>query len=147
MNIPDELNEKQKIFGIEYLKDFNGTRAATAAGWAAHSAHVTASQQLKIPKVREYINNLIEENLDSTKSELRKRVLDEISSIAFDTGDPIKNSSGEIIGTRKTDKLKALELLGKYGTLFIDKQEIKHKIDAPISITIQGVEPEIRDSE
>jgi hypothetical protein len=147
MNIPDELNEKQKLFCIEYLKDFNGTRAAIAAGFSENSAHVIASQQLRILKVRNYINEQIEENLNATKSELRQKVLDEIQSIAFDTGEPIKNSSGEIIGTRKTDKLKALELLGKYGTLFIDKQEIKHKIDAPISITIQGVEPEIRDSE
>lgn len=48
---------KKSRFIDEYMKDFNGTRAAKAAGYAEASAHVTASQLLKDPKVSSCIES------------------------------------------------------------------------------------------
>lgn len=45
----DTLNTRQNIFVLEYTKDFNGRRSAIAAGYAPHSADVTASKMLRIP--------------------------------------------------------------------------------------------------
>jgi len=44
------------IFVKEYRKDRNGTRAAIAAGFAAKSAHVTASRLLRNAKVKAQID-------------------------------------------------------------------------------------------
>jgi phage terminase small subunit len=45
------LTRKERLFVGEYLLDFNGTRAAIRAGYAARSAHVTASRVLRKAEV------------------------------------------------------------------------------------------------
>jgi len=45
------MTPRQRAFVREYLKDFNGKQAAIRAGYAAHSAEVTASKLLRVPKV------------------------------------------------------------------------------------------------
>ena len=47
----DGLTRRERLFVGEYLTDFNGTRAAIRAGYAARSAHVTASRVLRKAKV------------------------------------------------------------------------------------------------
>lgn len=49
------LNPKQEQFVAEYLIDLNGKQAAIRAGYAAHSAEVTASRLLRLAKVRDLI--------------------------------------------------------------------------------------------
>jgi phage terminase small subunit len=45
------LTNKQARFVAEYAKDGNGTRSAIAAGYAESSAHVTAYDLLRNPKI------------------------------------------------------------------------------------------------
>ena len=47
------LNIRQEKFVLEYLKDGNATRAATAAGYSAKTAHVQGCNLLKHPNVAE----------------------------------------------------------------------------------------------
>lgn len=42
-----KLNAREKLFVAEYLKDFNGTRAAIAAGYSKRSAYELASRLLR----------------------------------------------------------------------------------------------------
>jgi phage terminase small subunit len=73
---------RQIIFVREYAKDFNGTRAAIAAGCPKRSAHVTASRWLKLAKVQEDIQRGI--NRVSAKLEISAdRVLGELAKLAF----------------------------------------------------------------
>lgn len=51
----DELNERQKRFVAEYIKDFNGSRAARAAGYSEVTAGTTAYGLLQ----RQYIRDAI----------------------------------------------------------------------------------------
>lgn len=44
--------EKYKIFVEEYLKDYNGTKAAIAAGYSEKSAYSKANQLLKTSEVK-----------------------------------------------------------------------------------------------
>jgi len=53
-----DLTERQRLFCLYYIKSFNGTMSATKAGYAADSAHVTASQLLRNPKVSTEIKRL-----------------------------------------------------------------------------------------
>lgn len=57
IDIP-ELTEKQKLFCLYYIKNFNATMAAIKAGYSKESAHVEGSRLLKNDKVRNYIKLL-----------------------------------------------------------------------------------------
>jgi phage terminase small subunit len=46
-----DLTPKERAFVTSYLVDGNGTQAAIRAGYAKQSAHVTASQLLRKPKI------------------------------------------------------------------------------------------------
>ena len=141
-----QLTEKQQLFCIEYLKDFNATQSAIRAGYSEDSAKQIGSENLSKPYLRKHIDSLIEETLNATKTELRKQVIDEIKTIAFDTGELITDSKGETIGVRNADKIKALELLGKYATLFENKTTVDLNVNTPVQIIIEGVKPETTDS-
>jgi len=78
----DGLNAKQERFVLEYLLDFNGTKAAIRAGYSEKSAHSTATTLLKNPKVSSAMRNKIAEKegvFDIKKND----VLNELGKIAF----------------------------------------------------------------
>jgi len=58
-----KLTRKQKAFCIEYVKDFNGQKAAERAGYSQRTARNTASRLLKI----DTIANKIDKHLESLK--------------------------------------------------------------------------------
>lgn len=77
-----ELSEKQKKFAKEYLKDFNGARAARDAGYSKKTADRIAYENLRKPEVIEYLTKLQEKKKD--KFELsEERITNELVSIAF----------------------------------------------------------------
>ncbi len=47
----DELNERQRLFCLYYVKSFNATQSAIKAGYSPDSAHVTGDRLLKNEKV------------------------------------------------------------------------------------------------
>lgn len=110
------MTDKQTIFVSEYLKDFNATRAAKAAGYSDKTAPEIGSENLKKPNIREAIEKYINETLDNDKMTLKREIINELRTIAFMRGEEIN----------ETAKLRAIELLGKYMAMFTDKQEIEH---------------------
>lgn len=124
------LNEKQKRFCDEYLIDFNATRAYKAVYKVGDKISEAASSRLlRNVKVKNY---LAEKSKEATKDVKvsRERVLDELATIAFADNEALEEgnivSSFEVsiggfagkVVKRKIDKLKALEMLGKYFKLF-----------------------------
>jgi phage terminase small subunit len=74
-----KLTEKQKKFAKEYQKDFNGTRAAKAAGYSPTSAHDIASENLRKPEIAEVIKKDVEKRLESAELDadwILKRIMD-----------------------------------------------------------------------
>ena len=68
--LQNELTSKQRLFCSEYILDWNGARAARAAGYSENSAKETASEILTKPNIQEYIElikNDIEGELGITK--------------------------------------------------------------------------------
>ncbi len=53
-----KLTEKQKRFCEEYLVDLNATQAAIRAGYSKKSAYSIGEENLKKPKIRNYICEL-----------------------------------------------------------------------------------------
>jgi len=55
-----ELTPQQELFIKEYLVDFNGTRAAKAAGYSVKTAYSIASENLRKPEIATKIRAVLE---------------------------------------------------------------------------------------
>lgn len=78
----EDLTDKQRLFVMEYMRDFNITRAAMAAGYSKRSAHVVGWDTLKNPKVQAEVQRLKE--VYTTKLGLDiQRIISEYMKIAF----------------------------------------------------------------
>ena len=125
------LTPRQRLFCLEYLKDFNGTQAAIRAGYSKKTANEQASRLL----ANVNIQNLIKENNAKVEKssimdiqEIQERLtalargeVDEEVVVIENIGD--FTSEARVI-TKKVsakDQTKALELLGKTNGLFVDK--------------------------
>lgn len=168
--LKEPLNDKQLLFCKEYLIDFNGSRAAKAAGYSEKSAPTTANDILNYPYVQKYLTYLISARAKRLEVTADK-VVQEIAKIAFHNVEDlldyfdgnvlfndldqmkfpeiIKNITikeitrngkrfGQIAKIEVYDKVKALELLGKYTAIFEETLNLKNhggKFDAPQQVT------------
>lgn len=76
------VRQRRTRFVTEFLKDFNATRAAKAAGYSAHSAGVQGSALLADPEVQAEIeakNAALNKKLEVTV----ERVREELAKLAF----------------------------------------------------------------
>jgi len=64
---PKRLTPMQRLFALEYIKDFNGTRAASAAGFSERTAAQQAHQLLHNPLVAAEIEKQKRDRLERTK--------------------------------------------------------------------------------
>lgn len=76
------LTEKQKIFCSEYILDWNGTRAAIAAGYSESSAREIASQNLTKLNILAHIK-YIQANLEIEAGISRLKVINEWKKMGF----------------------------------------------------------------
>ena len=143
------LTPKQKRFCEEYLIDMNATQAAMRAGYSERTAYSMGQRLLKKVEVQEYIQKRMT-SLEYRTGITQERVLNEIAAVAFanitdyaqvvdgkikltlteDLTDEQKKGLAVIkegkfgIEVKTYDKLKALQMLGDYLSLFTDKQRL-----------------------
>ena len=87
---------KQDQFIAEYLKDFNATQSAKRAGYSPKTAYSQGHRLLKKAEVQEKIQKAIEEVLETQKSILKYKTLNELQAIAFsDVTEDVKIVSRE----------------------------------------------------
>ncbi len=115
------LTAKQQVFATEYLIDLNATQAAIRAGYSKKTAESQGSRLLRNVKVKEHLSELgtkRSERCEITSDE----VLQEIAKIAF-----VNLDEEAMVEHRArisvSEKLKALEQLGKHLKLFTDRVE------------------------
>ena len=144
-----KMTAKQQRFCDEYLTDLNATQAAIRAGYSEKTAGVTAAENLKKPKIQEYIK----QRMDEKESELiadQDEVLKYLTSVLRGTskseeiviegcGDGISEARTMTKQPSEKDKLKAAELLGKRYGLYTDK------IAAEIVQPVFGGEEDLED--
>lgn len=117
-----ELTEKQRLFCIFYIQNFNATQAAIKAGYSKESAYIIGYENLRKPYIKKYLSELkkMHEN-DLLLTE--KRIIERYSKIAFsDMSDylteegSLKNVS-ELDGTLiKKIKIKKKEVDNEFGS-------------------------------
>ena len=78
----EELTGKQKKFCEEYIYDFNGTRAAIAAGYSENTASEMAYENLNKPQIKAYLK-VLQSDLEKTSGITRLKVLREHEKLAF----------------------------------------------------------------
>lgn len=104
--IPHALRPKQQKFVEEYLVDLNGKQAAVRAGYAAGSAHVTASRLLSRPDIR----NLVASALGDRFGVTHCAIVEELAAIAFhNIGDYMDWAEGRV-SVVPSSKLTAYQL-------------------------------------
>lgn len=152
MSEESQLTDRQEQFCQLYTVYWNATRAAKEAGYSEHTAMEQGYQLLQKPSVKKRIDELSEHALKEVGIS-RQRILLELSRIAFgsmhdlaswnESGVRFKPSdelspddascvaevsetvteSGGSLKIKRFDKVKALELLGRYQKLFADRVE------------------------
>ncbi|MBK5722583.1 terminase small subunit [Dysgonomonas sp. Marseille-P4677] len=149
------LTDKQEMFCLEYIKDFNATKAAARSGYSESTAYSIGSENLSKPEIQTRIAELMEQRRTDVKVDANyvlKRLIEidtlDVADIVNEKGDikPISQwskawrtsvnaidvsvlNTGDIEAFLKKvkmpDKLKNLELLGKH----IDVQAFKEKVE------------------
>jgi phage terminase small subunit len=126
-NMPKQtkLNPKQKHFVEEYLKTYNAAEACRLVGFSESMAN----KLMQNPLVSNEINKGIDISLKKAKVDNRS-VLGQLAQIAMEQ-DPVTK------GMRWSDKLRALELLGKHLGMFREQETDQGKIPQ-VTINFEG---------
>lgn len=158
-----KLTDKQKRFVEEYLLDLNATQAAIRAGYSARNADKIGPELLGNTRVADAVSVKMAERSRRTGIS-QDRVVQELARIAFvNPQDVIDTETGRIkpgaseddlaciqsIKVKKTetarsttverevrlsDKMRALELLGKHLGMYKDKVDMNADLDLNITI-------------
>ncbi len=162
------LTNKQEIFISEYLKSWNATKAAIAAGYSERTAYSIGSELLKKPEIASHVRERIEANA-MTANEVLGRLAAHARGDIMDLVDPhtftldwdkakergatnlVKKVKQTIINNEKTeqqteifefemyDAQAALVHIGKQLGLFVSKTEVTGKDGEPLAIQINRV--------
>jgi phage terminase small subunit len=136
----NNLNEKQKAFCREYIKDFNATQAAIRAGYTKRNTNRIGSRLLSKVDIREYIDELKKEA--AVKSRVTPEwILSKLEQVVEmglgeqETDVLVKDSYGVGLTQTETRKMtkadlaaakSALDLLGRYHGIFTDNTKVEH---------------------
>ena len=127
------LTPRQRRFVSAYLINLNASEAARASGYKGKNADVVGDRIKKHPLVRVGIDKALSEAMGADASTLKHKVLEELRKEAFETETIVSMQAGEESFDRYNPaKMKALELLAKYGGLLIEKHEHTGKDGGPI---------------
>ncbi|WP_339167068.1 terminase small subunit [Brevibacillus sp. FSL L8-0520] len=81
-NEDGSLTEKQRLFVLEYLRDFNATRAAMAVGYSKKTAYAIGWENLRKPQIQAEIKRQKEAMADELGVSVQ-RIIAEYMKIAF----------------------------------------------------------------
>ena len=104
------LTKKNRLFVNEYLIDFHVTNATIRAGYSEKTAYSIGSELLKKPEIAEMIDAHIESIAVGRNERLKL-----LSEIARD-------------GEKDSDRLSAIEKLGKLAGDYTDKSVVKSDV-------------------
>jgi len=86
-----KLSARRRIFCEEYVRHWNGTKAAITAGYSKRSARGMSWQLLKKDDIKEYIESL-KTNLEETVGISKQMVLEEYIKLAFHNMDDLHDT-------------------------------------------------------
>ncbi len=143
------LTPKQKAFCDYYIELGHSTNAAIKAGYSPKTASSTATENLKKPIIREYIDKIMAEKdaktiasqdevLSFLTSVMRGEVTEQIPLLDGDGYQKLAN----LDAAQPKDRIKAAELLGKRFMLWTEKHNIEGQVGVVIVDDVNDFEDE-----
>lgn len=139
-----KLTAKQKIFCDEYIISLNATQAAIKAGYAQKTAYAIGAENLRKPKIQDYISERMkqkESSLIATQDEVLQYLTSvlrgesqTIDTVLVGIGEGCQEVQEVEKKPSEKDRLKAAELLGKRYGLYTDK--VSADVDMSLDISI-----------
>ena len=131
-----DLSDKQLLFCMEYIKDFNGLQACIRAGYKETNAYQPSSVMLSNPKIMQAISlltvNLVEKIQEETGVTVSNVVLgiQTIIDRCMQVKPVMMKRDGVWLPTGEftfdaANALRAYELLGKHLGMWIERKELK----------------------
>jgi phage terminase small subunit len=105
-----KLKDKQRLFCIEYLIDFNQTQAAIRAGYSKRTAYSIGNENLKKPEIQAEISCQVETLLKRAKIPLEKQIFDYWMKRAFYDVTEIIDLNGKVKLTETELREKGLHV-------------------------------------
>lgn len=128
------MNERQRRFADEYIKDPNATKAAIKAGYSKKYANTNASKLLQNTTVANYIESRLEELKKESIAE-QDEILQFLTSVMRGEAKGkqklgIGQGAEKVIdmGPSVQERVKAAEQLGKRYGMWTDKKEMELKV-------------------
>lgn len=111
------LTPRQQRFVSVYLETLNASEAARQSGYKGERADQAGNRMLSYPVVKAEIDKRLSLAIEGAKAGLKKRILDELETEAFQDGLIEDAGPHGRITKANPNKMKALELLAKYAKL------------------------------
>lgn len=126
-----KLTDKQIAFCIEYIKDWNATRAAIAAGYSEKTARNIASENLAKPYIADYIEEI-------------QKDIQKLANISYLSQIKYFQTYIEDAETSNAEKLRAARELNKMLGFYAPKRS-EHTIKGALSLsTKEDIADELR---
>lgn len=135
-SITKKLTQKQQRFVDEYIISGNATQAAIKAGYSKRSAYSTGQENLKKPVIKAELERRNNE-IKSAKTMDMQEVMERLAAMARgETMEETVTNKGEIVETapKNSDKLRAMELIGKRHGAWTDRKEVSGNLDIDIGV-------------
>jgi phage terminase small subunit len=97
-----QLTSKALKFCDEYIIDYNGTRAAKAAGYSDRTASVQAHNLLQDERIQARISQNLKEQQQRTQTDADK-IVEEFAKVGFSNIKNYFNDQGELIAIQELD--------------------------------------------
>ncbi len=134
--ITQKLTQKQQRFVDEYIISGNATQAAIKAGYSKKYANTNVTKLLQNTTVKAAIDERNAE-IQSEKIMDMTEVMERLSAMARgETMEETVTNKGEVVETapKNSDKLRAMELIGKRHGAWADRKEVSGNLDINIGV-------------
>lgn len=91
---PEMLTAKQRLFVAEYLKDFNGIKAAVRAGYSRRTARSIASENLTKPDIQNALARAVDERYARAEGDATLLLLQLVEEVDADIADLFDDAGG-----------------------------------------------------
>lgn len=135
-SITKKLTQKQQRFVDEYIISGNATQAAIKAGYSKKYANTNVTKLLQNTTVKSAIDERNAE-IQSEKIMDMTEVMERLSAMARgETMEETVTNKGEVVETapKNSDKLRAMELIGKRHGAWTDRKEVSGNLDIDIGV-------------
>ena len=135
-SITQKLTLKQQRFVDEYIISGNATQSAIKAGYSKKYANTNANKLLQNTTIKSAIDKRNAE-IQSEKTMDMKEVMERLTAIGRgETSEQQLSNKGEVVEveTKTSDRIRAMELIGKRYGAWLDKKEVNGNLDIDIGM-------------